>query len=101
MFLGVRSIPIESIPGIEETGWRPAARATRGGQQLEESQDVDTLAGMLKTVLNAVKNHKDAWPFRVPVVKERVTDYYDIIKYPMGKVLIVIIFLVVLNNTHF
>lgn len=51
---GVESIPIESIPGIEETGWRPAARATRGGQQLEESQDVDTLQGMLKTVLNAV-----------------------------------------------
>lgn len=51
---GVESIPIESIPGIEETGWRPAARATRGVQQLEESQDVDTLQGMLKTVLNAV-----------------------------------------------
>lgn len=51
---GVESIPIESIPGIEETGWRPAARATRGGQQLEESQDVDTLQGMLKVVLNAV-----------------------------------------------
>lgn len=54
LFLGVGSIPIESIPGIKETGWRPAARATRGGQQLEECQDVDTLAGMLGTVLNAV-----------------------------------------------
>lgn len=52
--LGVESIPIESIPGIQETGWRPAARVTRGGQQLEESQDVDTLAGMLKVVLNSV-----------------------------------------------
>lgn len=52
--LGVKSLPIESIPGIRETGWRPAARATRGGQQLEESQDVDTLAGLLKIVLNAV-----------------------------------------------
>lgn len=51
--LGVRSIPIESIPGIEETGWKPASRTTRG-QQLEESQDIDVLAGMLKIVLNAV-----------------------------------------------
>lgn len=51
--LGVRNIPIESIPGIEETGWKPASRTTRG-QQLEESQDIDVLAGMLKIVLNAV-----------------------------------------------
>lgn len=53
---GVTSIPIEAIPGIAETGWRPAARATRGGQMLEESQDVDTLAGLLKSVLDSVTN---------------------------------------------
>lgn len=52
-FSGVRFIPIESIPGIKETGWKPTSRTTRG-QYLEESQDVDVLAGMLKTVLNAV-----------------------------------------------
>ncbi|XP_017768696.1 PREDICTED: histone acetyltransferase KAT2B-like [Nicrophorus vespilloides] len=80
---GVRNIPIESIPGIQETGWRPAARATRGGQQLEESQDVDTLAVMLKGVLQAVKNHEAAWPFKSPVDKNVVPDYYDHIKYPM------------------
>lgn len=51
---GVTTLPIESIPGIEETGWRPAARATRLVQQLEESQDIDVLAGMLKVVLNSV-----------------------------------------------
>ncbi|KAG5889323.1 hypothetical protein JTB14_027471 [Gonioctena quinquepunctata] len=79
---GVRSIPIESIPGVEETGWKPASRTTRG-QQLEESQDVDILAGMLKMVLNAVKVHEDSWPFRQPVDKHEVTDYYDHIKYPM------------------
>ncbi|XP_018562120.1 histone acetyltransferase KAT2A isoform X2 [Anoplophora glabripennis] len=79
---GVRSIPIESIPGIEETGWKPASRTTRG-QQLEESQDIDVLAGMLKIVLNAVKNHDDSWPFREPVDKKVVIDYYDHIKYPM------------------
>ena len=52
--LGVNSIPLESIPGIRETGWRPAARATRGAQQMEESQDIDVLANMLRNVLNAV-----------------------------------------------
>lgn len=52
--LGVKSIPVESIPGLEETGYKPATRVTRG-QLLEESQDIDTLANMLKTVLNAVR----------------------------------------------
>ncbi|KAJ8932177.1 hypothetical protein NQ314_014864 [Rhamnusium bicolor] len=79
---GVRSITIESIPGIEETGWKPVSRTTRG-QQLEESQDIDILAGMLKIVLNAVKNHEESWPFRQPVDKNVVSDYYEHIKYPM------------------
>lgn len=80
---GLRSIPVESIPGIQETGWRPPARATRGGHQLEESQDVDVLAGMLKIVLQSVKSHEDSWPFRQPVDKTTVPDYYEHIKYPM------------------
>lgn len=49
----MKSIPIESIPGLDETGYRPATRITRG-QHLEESQDIDTLTNMLKAVLNAV-----------------------------------------------
>ncbi|XP_030766635.1 histone acetyltransferase KAT2A [Sitophilus oryzae] len=79
---GVKNIPIESIPGLEETGYKPATRTTRG-QHLEESQDIDTLTSMLKTVLNTVKNHESSWPFRVPVDREEVPDYYDHIKYPM------------------
>ncbi|XP_060516786.1 histone acetyltransferase KAT2B [Cylas formicarius] len=79
---GVKSIPVESIPGLEETGYKPSTRTTRG-QQLEESQDIDTLAGMFKTVLNAVKNHASSWPFREPVNKDIVKDYYEHIKYPM------------------
>ncbi|XP_076270136.1 gcn5 acetyltransferase isoform X2 [Rhynchophorus ferrugineus] len=79
---GVKSIPVESIPGLEETGYKPATRTTRG-QHLEESQDIETLTNMLKTVLTAVKNHESSWPFRQPVDKDEVTDYYDHIKYPM------------------
>ncbi|CAH0558007.1 unnamed protein product [Brassicogethes aeneus] len=79
---GVRSIPVESIPGLQETGWKQATRATRG-QQLEESQDIDNLAKLLKTVLNAVVAHEDSWPFREPVNRNVVKDYYFHIKYPM------------------
>ncbi|KAH9644436.1 hypothetical protein HF086_000687, partial [Spodoptera exigua] len=32
-----------------------------------------------------VKNHTSAWPFLKPVDKTEVPDYYDHIKYPMGK----------------
>lgn len=80
---GVRNIPLESIPGIRQAGWRPAARATRGGNGLEECQDIDTLSRRLKVVLNAVKCHPNAWPFEEPVKKSDVKDYYDHIKYPM------------------
>lgn len=82
---GLRNIPIENIPGIEETGYRVPVRATRGGHQLEESQDTDILASLLKEVLDSVKQRKDSWPFREPVNKNEVTDYYERIKYPMGK----------------
>lgn len=32
-----------------------------------------------------VRNHNAAWPFLKPVDKLEVPDYYDHIKYPMGK----------------
>ncbi|XP_063366172.1 histone acetyltransferase KAT2A [Cydia amplana] len=72
---GVRSIPVECIPGLRETGWR-AARA----QPADAAAD-DVTA--LRTVLHAVKNHAAAWPFLKPVDKAEVPDYYDHIKYPM------------------
>ncbi|XP_075217485.1 gcn5 acetyltransferase [Lycorma delicatula] len=80
---GVRSIPIESIPGIRETGWRPAARTTRVSKVTEETSDPDTLFKAFKNVLSSIRNHSLAWPFVEPVDKNEVHDYYDCIKYPM------------------
>nr|CAD7441630.1 unnamed protein product [Timema bartmani] len=80
---GVRVIPVESIPGIQETGWKPVARNTRVSRVTEECNDPDTLYNMFKNVLNAVKNHSAAWPFLKPVDKNEVPDYYDHIKFPM------------------
>ncbi|CAH0719044.1 unnamed protein product, partial [Brenthis ino] len=72
---GVRSIPIECIPGVREAGWREArARA---------APDPDPDPAALRSILNAVKNHAAAWPFLKPVDKSEVPDYYDHIKYPM------------------
>lgn len=80
---GVRSIPVESIPGLKETGWKPQQRAPRQGRPLEESADPDKLALTLNTVLATMRSHASAWPFLKPVNQAEVPDYYDHIKYPM------------------
>lgn len=80
---GIRSIPIESIPGLREVGWKPQARAQRTSRPLDESYDPDKLASTLSTVLVAVRQHSAAWPFLKPVDKTEVPDYYDHIKFPM------------------
>lgn len=74
---GVHSIPIECIPGLRETGCRGVLSSR------SHDQDPEPDAGILRTVLHAVKNHAAAWPFHKPVDKSEVPDYYDHIKYPM------------------
>lgn len=80
---GVRCIPVESIPGLREVGWRPAPRPPRQSRPLEESADPDKLAAQLNLVLSGVKQHSASWPFMTPVLAAEVPDYYDHIKYPM------------------
>ncbi|KAL0126490.1 hypothetical protein PUN28_005091 [Cardiocondyla obscurior] len=88
---GVKSIPVESIPGIRETGWKNYTQTrTRGvskglqGSEIVDCTDMsDSLYTTLLNVLNSVKNHSTAWPFLEPVNTDEVPDYYDHIKYPM------------------
>lgn len=91
---GVRGIPIESIPGIHETGWkssvqtrsRALTKVTQGPEPTETNLEMaDSLYNALNDILNSVKKHSTAWPFLKPVDKEDVPDYYDHIKYPMGE----------------
>nr|KAG5695104.1 hypothetical protein BaRGS_015080 [Batillaria attramentaria] len=73
---GVRQIPMESIPGLLEAGYKP--------EKTKEPQvDPDVLYNSMRTVLQQVKNHASAWPFLKPVEKSEAPDYYDHIKYPM------------------
>lgn len=32
------------------------------------------------------QNHPSSWPFRKPVDRDEVPDYYDVIRFPMGAV---------------
>ncbi|XP_072179087.1 histone acetyltransferase KAT2A-like [Diadema setosum] len=75
---GVRQIPLESIPGLVEAGWRPVREKPKVAPLSEEQVQTS-----FKTILTAVKNHNSAWPFLKPVEKSEAPDYYEHIKYPM------------------
>ncbi|XP_065836965.1 histone acetyltransferase KAT2A-like [Oscarella lobularis] len=75
---GARQIPIESIPGILETNWKPPS-----GQKDAADFDPELLQPKLKQLYVQLKNHPDSWPFHKPVDQNDVPDYYDVIKFPM------------------
>ncbi|XP_078091974.1 histone acetyltransferase KAT2B isoform X2 [Mustelus asterias] len=75
---GVRQIPIESIPGIRESGWKPS-----GKERGKDSRDPDQLYNILKNILQQVKSHQSAWPFMEPVKKTEAPGYYEVIRFPM------------------
>ncbi|XP_072037931.1 histone acetyltransferase KAT2A-like isoform X2 [Amphiura filiformis] len=96
---GVRNIPLESIPGLIEIGWRPSkpdkgkpgnenTPSNRGFRPMKDKSKQNTMTedqmhNAFKTILTATKNHTSAWPFLKPVEKAEAPDYYDHIKYPM------------------
>ncbi|KAG9476170.1 histone acetyltransferase KAT2B [Eleutherodactylus coqui] len=75
---GVRQIPIESIPGIRETGWKPSIK-----DRSKEPKDADQLYNTLKNILQQVKSHQSAWPFMEPVKRTEAPGYYEVIRFPM------------------
>ncbi|KAF3357523.1 Pre-mRNA-splicing factor 18 [Verticillium dahliae VDG1] len=75
---GVKPIdPLTAVPAIRASGWSPAmdelARQPRHGPNYNQ----------LLHLLNDMQNHASAWPFLIPVNKDDVADYYDVIKEPM------------------
>ncbi|KAK1255098.1 hypothetical protein MKX08_009093 [Trichoderma sp. CBMAI-0020] len=74
---GIREINPLDIPAIRASGWSPdmdeLARQPRHGPNYNQ----------LLHLLNDLQNHNSAWPFLVPVNRDDVADYYDVIKEPM------------------
>ncbi|OCT61997.1 hypothetical protein XELAEV_18043081mg [Xenopus laevis] len=75
---GLRQIPVECIPGIRETGWKPACK-----EKGKEIKDPDQLYNILKNLLAQIKTHPSAWPFMEPVKKSEAPDYYEVIRFPI------------------
>jgi histone acetyltransferase len=69
------------IPGVLEAGWRPQRSARAHDTQIAvHSSDLQAQLGF---VLKSVRAMKDSWPFAEPVDAKQVTDYYNVIRYPM------------------
>lgn len=62
------------IPGVKEAGWSAEMEKEPFGEQEYKT---------IKKKLLLLKEHNSSWPFLVPVNKEDVPGYFDVIKEPM------------------
>jgi len=76
-----KSVPIDQIPGIKESGWIPAAGT--GAMVLGQEHYRAALGKWLQEVLEMVRSHPSAWPFMDPVDTVEVYDYLTVIKDPI------------------
>lgn len=70
-------MPPNEIPGLVDSGWleemdKLAQKPKRGPHY-----------NFMVTLMSELTNNPLAWPFAVPVNKDEVGDYYDVIKEPM------------------
>ncbi|KAI3460921.1 hypothetical protein Pfo_017584 [Paulownia fortunei] len=82
-----KSIKVEDIPGLREAGWTPDQYGHSRFKTVNSSTDAashqKSLAAFMRSLIKAMHDHPDAWPFKEPVDARDVPDYYDIIKDPM------------------
>ncbi|CAL1369783.1 unnamed protein product [Linum trigynum] len=78
---------VEDIPGLREAGWTPDQWGHSRFKNLNPSTDSTTnikhWAAFMRSLLKAMHDHVDAWPFKEPVDAHDVPDYYEIIKDPI------------------
>ncbi|XP_075492358.1 histone acetyltransferase GCN5 isoform X2 [Primulina tabacum] len=82
-----KPIKVEDIPGLREAGWSPDEYGHSRFKTVTSSSDAaslqKSLTAFMRSLLKAMYDHPDAWPFKEPVDARDVPDYYDIIKDPM------------------
>ncbi|KAI3760134.1 hypothetical protein L1987_50524 [Smallanthus sonchifolius] len=81
-----RICKLEDIPGLREAGWTPDQWGHSRFKYFNASPDGtlnQKLTGFIRSILKALVDHADAWPFKEPVDVRDVPDYYDIIRDPM------------------
>ncbi|XP_057977992.1 histone acetyltransferase GCN5 isoform X2 [Malania oleifera] len=82
-----KKIKVEDIPGLRDAGWTPDqwghSRFKTVNASTDSASHQKSLTAFMRTLLKSMHDHPDAWPFKEPVDKRDVPDYYDIIKDPM------------------
>ncbi|XP_076940461.1 histone acetyltransferase GCN5-like [Bidens hawaiensis] len=81
-----RACKLEDIPGLRTAGWTPDQWGHSRFKYFNASSDGtlnQKLTGFMRSILKALHDHADAWPFKEPVDVRDVPDYYDIIRDPM------------------
>ncbi|XP_058198118.1 histone acetyltransferase GCN5-like isoform X3 [Rhododendron vialii] len=83
-------INVEDLPGlmvvkltIEEAGWTPDQWGYSRFNSGDSASNQKFWTAFMHSLLKAMNDHPDAWPFKEPVDARDVPDYYDIIKDPM------------------
>ncbi|XP_052185154.1 histone acetyltransferase GCN5 [Diospyros lotus] len=78
---------VEEFPGLREAGWTPDQWGHSRFKTVNASGDgalnQKSLTTFMRSLIKAMHDHVDAWPFKDPVDARDVPDYYDIIKDPM------------------
>ncbi|KAH7836857.1 hypothetical protein Vadar_006524 [Vaccinium darrowii] len=80
-------INVEDLPGLKEAGWTPDqwghSRFKSVNASGDSASNQKSWTAFMRSLLKAMNDHPDAWPFKEPVDAREVPDYYDIIKDPM------------------
>ncbi|KAL7084251.1 hypothetical protein ACP275_14G213500 [Erythranthe tilingii] len=82
-----KTIKVEDIPGLREAGWTTEQYGHSRFKTVTLSTDTTShqksLTAFMRSLIKAMHDHPDAWPFKEPVDARDVPDYYEIIKDPM------------------
>jgi len=81
-------LPLESIPGVVEAGWSQELYGDQLRYRIVSKEGLlpvtaENLQPFLMRLWQEVNRCDESHPFRFPVDKAQVADYYDIIKDPM------------------
>ncbi|KAM7496029.1 hypothetical protein LguiA_020443 [Lonicera macranthoides] len=80
-------VKVEDIPGLREAGWTPDqwghSRFKTVNASADSISNQKSLTAFMRSLIKAMQDHPDAWPFKDPVDAREVPDYYDIIRDPM------------------
>ncbi|KZV74420.1 Bromodomain-domain-containing protein [Peniophora sp. CONT] len=68
----------KDVPGLRESGWTPDMIAPPAPAAISATD-----RNIMNRVLSDMQTHSSSWPFKDPVSREEVPDYYNVIDSPM------------------